>query len=1118
MKNKKKVAVFIILFIGLLLISFTCYKLLGSSGSNNEELEEDGAIYSAASHGKNTIYVVDDGETYEVAYHNVKTFGAVDISTKKNNKNFNENLYDSSEAFNNAIKAAAGCSGTGGCGNLVYIPEGEYVLNNLVNIRAYVGLIGAGPDKTILRINHGETSVKDSNEAVQMQQQTSIKGVSFYYPKQKINSDGSVKAYQPTIRGKGFAQIENIRFINSYIALDLTGEKTDAYNNSIYFINNITGTPLKKGIVNDGNLDTIRLSNITFNSSYWNKYDKTNISSIKKALMNEKSTPTAIEFRRVDWSFFAKLNIEDYYRGIYLTNSSLIRNKQPDYKQGEIGRKPRDTEGELFDSVIKNCKYPMDIYNSRHYVITSSTLESSGGIGLNIHDNKINSAAEIDFHDITTDYSIYDSTISSTGSAAIYYGGFGVAKTKDNKGEYGYGSISITNSTISGKINKVHSETNMSIVGSKLTNTGMDGCSVAATLTYTKPTGYADKVVTKPKSTYIVTVDGKKTKKEKGKTVKVSFTEELKNAINTIKNHTEYKNGGIIYIPTGKYTLTETITVPSGIEIVGSTPWMHNGSLWYSDGVGSTRITLAGSAKAPTKIILSGGSGLNGLEILVKDSSSYAIEGKGDNIYVRNVSLPGVKNGINISGNKFLIEHIWGAIENKGIKVNGDNGIIRECHFTKNARLDTKNTREDLYIKNETFTISGKNNIVYHDFTFGPMTGFIFDNATNAKAIGIGSDSTSLDVKMNNSSGMIINAMLVSNHKNSSNNYYILGSSLKDKVEVINPILWSADSGTGVVLKGNADIHLYGGIYERFEFPAVTSSNPLMIIAGAIFRQGLNKPDIKLVTLESGAKTVNIIGNICKEGNCIDYIDNQIKANVGKSNPITSCKAQQTPQQPQQPQQQTPQQKTPAVNGAYIDKSPSYAWANLTLSNTTINGKSATTTVCNLGKSYTNFVYSTSKDKEKTVKISNGCATISMTSGTGQYLKYKLTSSKAMTETRTVTNVGKYLIYAQVYNKFLYVGNAASNNALNLGGWVSKNGNVSTYVSSIGTVAVNNSVRKNNTDFVRMVYRGILGREADAGGLKTWENFLKKNSRYEVLKRFIQSQEAKNIYSAWGYR
>ena len=157
------------------------------------------------------------------------------------------------------------------------------------------------------------------------------------------------------------------------------------------------------------------------------------------------------------------------------------------------------------------------------------------------------------------------------------------------------------------------------------------------------------------------------------------------------------------------------------------------------------------------------------------------------------------------------------------------------------------------------------------------------------------------------------------------------------------------------------------------------------------------------------------------------------------------------------------------------------------------------------------------KDKEKTVKISNGCATISVTAGTYQYLKYKLTTTKSSTETRTVQNIGKYLIYAQVYNKLLYVGTAVPNNSANLGGWVGKNTSVSLNVKAIGNAAVNNTKKQNNTNFIKMVYRGILGREFDKGGQKVWEDFLKKNSRSDLIERFAKSAEAKAIYSAWGY-
>ena len=63
---------------------------------------------------------------------------------------------------------------------------------------------------------------------------------------------------------------------------------TKQFNNSIYFITNIYGTPLHIGILNDTNLDTIKADNINFSPKYWLNSGLSNVpskSNLEKALM-----------------------------------------------------------------------------------------------------------------------------------------------------------------------------------------------------------------------------------------------------------------------------------------------------------------------------------------------------------------------------------------------------------------------------------------------------------------------------------------------------------------------------------------------------------------------------------------------------------------------------------------------------------------------------------------------------------------------------------------------------------------------------------------------------------------------------------------------------------------
>ncbi len=1070
---KKKVGI-VVLIIGLLLLGTSSFILLTAKkvekNKPEEVEEEDEIIYESFERGVSSTgaFMVDGGDSYIVATHNVVNYGADPKGET-----------DSTKAFKDALQAARECAAAGKiCGTTVYVPAGTYLVTEPLYIYYYSGLIGSKNYKTV--INYKPKGDNIGKPFIQIEGLSAIKNIVFHYPNQKVDKDGNgIKAYGPTIQfvnGYGLT-LENLRFINSYVAIDLSGHDVTIKNSSIFFLSNISGTPLKTGIINDGNLDTIRIDNVNFNPSYWSKFDNINKDYITKALKNERTKAAGIELERVDWAFLAKINIQGYHTGLRLTNSIRSRKEQPDFTlvNGKPARTSTDTEGELYDSTIKDCTYPVDIINSRHFAITSSVLSSTKGIALNIHNNgsKGSTTGIYDEYDVVTNYSIYDTQISSTGNYSISHGG--------------HGAITITNSKVSGKINKQYSDSIVSVVGTKLSKTGLDNCSISGTLTYTKPTDYTKKVTNKPTSKTIKVIKAK---------VNDDITKDLKEAISSLTK------GGIVYIPNGRYKVSETINVTKGIEIRGGTSWIHNGTLIRHNGLGSTQLVVD---KSITVFNLSANSGIDGLEIVVdskidtKPTNNFIISGTGANIYVKNVSLPGVYNGIKINGNNHYIEHIWGAFYHTGIEVSGNTGNIRSIHISKNAIYDVDKKmkiaagKEDEYRKHQTVVVKSSNETLYSLFVFAPRVAYTFNGATNFKAIGIGSDATKeIGINVINSNGTVVNSMIVATLKNASEKNmpkYIVTQDITKTVEFINSIHWSNTQGI-YLINGKGDVHIYGGILEKYPSThAIVSNNPRMTIAGLIFKLGNKSTKLEL---NKGVTEVNMLGNVCPDGKCASYVKNNANAKVGVQEPKSNC-------------------TTP------ITEAPEH-WDNLTLKNTSATRKTGNTTICNLGSTYTQFVYSTKTDKEKTAKISKGCATITITPGKDQVLYYKLKNKTKTTSKYTVKYIGKYLIFAQEYNYLLYENKPVSNDVNNLGYWVTRPTDVTISIKSIAATAIKNKASASNEAFVKAAYKGIFGRDVDASGQTTWVNYLKTNSREQLIERYLNIDEAKNIYSTWGYK
>ena len=57
----------------------------------------------------------------------------------------------------------------------------------------------------------------------------------------------------------------------------------------------------------------------------------------------------------------------------------------------------------------------------------------------------------------------------------------------------------------------------------------------------------------------------------------------------------------------------------------------------------------------------------------------------------------------------------------------------------------------------------------------------------------------------------------------------------------------------------------------------------------------------------------------------------------------------------------------------------------------------------------------------------------------------------------------------------------------------------------------------NDEEYVKVLYRTFMGREADASGLEHWKNELKRGcTREEILHRFATSKEFRNIQASFG--
>ena len=999
---------------------------------------------------KESKNVIDVGDAYIVYQYNVVDYGA-DPSGNK----------DSTESFRIAINKANSCtnqyydnpSNPCSTGNVVYVPEGRYKISGSLTLNFHTALIGSNMDKTILMIYHGRNTTDVNQSAVIVNTQAMVKNITFWYPEQTL-SGGNAIAYPPTIaqaNGEGLT-LENIKFINSYTAMDFA---TLGAAHPLQFVRNVYGTPLNVGLINDSNLDTSRIQNINFNPSYWlnSGLGTPNSSTLSNYL---SSHATGIISERVDWGWYADINISEYNIGMR-------------FKLGTTSANTGQTIGAYYN-VNLNCVYPVYVDAAGYLAFTKGVITThQGGTAFAISKN--------------VGTSISHSSVN--GSTSISIG--------ERVG------ITVTESKVNGPIG-VSKSSKISLVNDALSNTGSyDSYSSFNTSVSLKENENIRKTPTsKPGVRFAVVISAKE---------REDITSKIKNAIVEAKNN----GGGIVYIPLGDYIVKDSFTVPSGVEIQGAVTWGHN--------INAPSKLIAQYSGSSPLFILEANSGINGLTITYPDTrganypdkadkdysknAAPTIQGRGSNIYVKNVNIENAWTAIDMASYKcdnHYIERIWAYAHRYGIKVGSgsSNGIIKDCHFqiaTYRQYSGYESQLNDMMANISAYEIGNSSNeVLLNNFAFKPNYGFHITNAAKNVyivngGVDVGQKSLYID---GNATAQVVNAFIIGDPLIAGNVAFASGDSFSGKLDIINSLSWGSTKGTSYNFKGSGTVTVTAGQLYDSTAPMIKSSVKNLSISGTLlcwnpydscfsgYRAGQYE-----IEIASGSSAASVASGLCLDGNC--NIGNSAGINVSI---VGAGGAAQEP-------------------GADV-------WSSKSLSNTIVNARGATTTICGLGKAK-EFKYSSVNDGEKKALVSSGCATISISPAASQILKYTIVNSDGSTVSNTVGHIGKYLILAQMYNYMLHL-NPALNNESNIGAWVNTCSQLSSCITQIGTIAINNFPNENNGDFVNNLYKSTLGRSPDQGGYDSWVGQLNSGAiRAQTLQGFVASEEAVKIYAAWGY-
>ena len=216
-----------------------------------------------------------------------KAFGATGTGEK-----------DDSAAIQKALdECAAKAGGT------VKLPAGKYRLDKPITVPSGVILSGEWEAPHHAQLANGTVILayagkgkEDDPPLVSLSPSSGIKGVTFFYPEQRIPG---TQPYPWTIQGSGMhCSVMDVTLVNPYKAIDFG---TNA--NELHYIRNVFGCPLKVGVFVDRCTDIGRIENVHFNPHYWMRAEVEGIPTWNDLSAYLWQNCTAFEFGRTDWEY-----------------------------------------------------------------------------------------------------------------------------------------------------------------------------------------------------------------------------------------------------------------------------------------------------------------------------------------------------------------------------------------------------------------------------------------------------------------------------------------------------------------------------------------------------------------------------------------------------------------------------------------------------------------------------------------------------------------------------------------------------------------------------------------------------------------------------------------------
>lgn len=663
-----------------------------SSGLNYvEDNDTSSFTVSEAKDSKTTAVgypkiAVSDYSSSDIPLYN---YNVLDFGAKGDGKT------DDTNAFQKAL-SKAGAMG----GGTVYAPEGKYCIKGVLSIPQLVTLRGdfRTPDDdskgagTVLLSYNGKND-KKARAFITLETSAALVGVIVYYPEQKVEDEAIV--YPPTVafeaNGATFAMVRDCWFVNSYYMIDFGNARASG----CHYVRNFFGSPLKQGINIDYCYDSGRIEGVYFSPQYWLRAQELGIAESlsarenKKAFEYIKKNSVGMSLYYSDWENIYNYNVDSLSVGINF----------PDVKE-------RRANIQMSHSVLYHCNVgiSLDEISSVGSMISNSTVIASGEDGIAVLSPAKNDAYPVLFNNCILE-SENDSAVVMIGNGILQFVNCSF-KTAKNTGYAvdlrSNGSIYIEQSVFEDKEKHIH-------VGKNTHTAQIIGCSYPnePDVNLEREEGFKVSVKTEPLNLPKQSGFAHQYKKSEpnvknaqvyylmkyGAKAGADCTAALKKALKDAA-----ATGGIIYVPAGDYKLSDSITVPSGVEIRGCA----TGTMCIQTDTGGKKLkgTVFFAEVKPGEngealFKLESESGISGFSVYypnqkitsgVAVSYPYTVQGLGDGIWIKNICLVNSYKGIDLSTYSSKNHYVWqvtGSPLKVGMNIgnNSGNGWVEFATF-----------------------------------------------------------------------------------------------------------------------------------------------------------------------------------------------------------------------------------------------------------------------------------------------------------------------------------------------------------------------------------------------------------------------------------------------------